>query len=197
MRMENFICRMCRFKDFELLWDLKNATYGDLFVNNFEEALKVKFHPFILVRCNNCKLLQLRDLTDISEQYDEYLYSSKTTNALSDYYALTTTRLMNEYKISSGSLILDIGSNDGSFLLEFKNLGMRVVGIEPAKPASILADSCGIETLNEYFAADTVTKILSNYGLPKLISINYTLANIPNLIDFFNNLVPLMKLYFQ
>ena len=193
MRMENFICRMCRFKDFELLWDLKNATYGDLFVNNFEEALKVTFHPFILVRCNNCKLLQLRDLTDISEQYDEYLYSSKTTNALSDYYALTTTRLMNEYKISSGSLILDIGSNDGSFLLEFKNLGMRVVGIEPAKPASILADSCGIETLNEYFAADTVTKILSNYGLPKLISINYTLANIPNLIDFFNNLVPLMN----
>ena len=190
--MENFICRMCRFEDFELLWDLKNATYGDLFKNNFEEALKVKFHPFVLIRCNNCKLLQLRDLTDISGQYDEYLYSSKTTNALGDYYALTATRLMSEYEIRPGSLIIDIGSNDGSFLLEFKYAGMRVLGIEPAKPASILADSCGIHTLNEYFTKNTVKKITSTYGIPKLISINYTLANIPNLIDFFNDLVLLM-----
>ena len=192
MCMENFFCRICRFKDFELLWDLKNATYGDLFKNNFEEASKVRFHPFVLVRCNNCKLLQLRDLTDISDQYDEYLYSSKTTNALVDYYALTATRLMSEYEIRPGSLIVDIGSNDGSFLLEFKDKGMRVLGIEPAKPASILADGFGIDTLNEYFTKDTVKKITSTHGIPKLISINYTLANIPNLIDFFDNLVLLM-----
>ena len=191
--MKSFTCRMCNCTNFELLWDLKNASYGDLFKNNFEEALKVKFHPFVLVRCNNCKLLQLRDLTDISGQYDEYLYSSKTTNALVDYYALTATRLMSEYEIRPGSLILDIGSNDGSFLLEFKDKGMRVLGIEPAKPASILADSFGITTLNEYFTKDTVKKITSTYGIPKLISINYTLANIPNLIDFFDNLVLLMN----
>ena len=191
--MKSFTCRMCNCTNFELLWDLKNASYGDLFKNNFEEALKVKFHPFVLIRCNNCKLLQLRDLTDISGQYDEYLYSSKTTNALVDYYALTATRLMSEYEIRPGSLILDIGSNDGSFLLEFKDKGMRVLGIEPAKPASILADSFGITTLNEYFTKDTVKKITSTYGIPKLISINYTLANIPNLIDFFDNLVLLMN----
>ena len=159
MCMENFICRMCRFKDFELLWDLKNATYGDLFKNNFEESLKVMFHPFVLVRCNNCDLLQLRDLTDISGQYDEYLYSSKTTNSLVDYYALTATRLMSEYEIRPGNLIIDIGSNDGSFLLEFKDKGMRVLGIEPARPASVLAESCGINTLNEYFTQDTIKKI--------------------------------------
>ena len=191
--MKLFKCRMCNCTNFELLWDLKNASYGDLFKNNFEEALKVKFHPFVLIRCNNCKLLQLRDLTDISGQYDEYLYSSKTTNALVDYYALTATRLMSEYEIRPGSLILDIGSNDGSFLLEFKDKGMRVLGIEPAKPASILADSFSINTLNEYFTKDTVKKITSTYGIPKLISINYTLANIPNLIDFFDNLVLLMN----
>ena len=39
MCMENFFCRICRFKDFELLWDLKNATYGDLFKNNFIDIL--------------------------------------------------------------------------------------------------------------------------------------------------------------
>jgi hypothetical protein len=183
---------MCRFKDFELLWDLKNATYGDLFNDNFEEALKVTFHPFVLVRCNNCKLLQLRDLTDISGQYDDYLYSSKTTNALGDYYALTAARLITEHEINLDSLIIDIGSNDGSFLLNFKNKGMRVLGIEPAKPASILAGSCGVDTLNEYFTKDTVKKITSTYGLPKLIAINYTLANIPNLVNFFENLILLM-----
>jgi hypothetical protein len=190
--MNNFTCRICRSKEFDLLWDLKNAAYGDLFKYNFEDALKVDFQPFVLVRCKECRLLQLRDLTDISSQYDDYLYSSKTTNALSDYYALTTSRLINQYKIYPDSLIIDIGSNDGSFLSEFKNLGFRVLGIEPAMLASTLAESVGIETIKEYFTKNTVSKITNNYGLPKLISINYTLANIPNLVDFFDNIVSIM-----
>jgi hypothetical protein len=180
---------MCSFTDFELIWELKNATYGDLFKNNFQDALKVKFEPLVLVRCNKCWLLQLRDSIDLNYVYDQYLYTTKTTNPLGDYYKLTINRLINEYKIRSSNYIIDIGSNDGSFLSEFKNLGIGVLGVEPAKSVNSLANTLGIETLNEYFTKDTVKKITSTYGLPKLISINYTLANIPNLVDFFENLI--------
>jgi len=183
---------MCKCTDFELLWDLKNATYGDLFKDNFDDALTVKFQPFVLVRCKKCGLLQLKDSTNLNSVYDQYLYTTKTTNALSDYYRLTVNRLVNEYKISPNNLIIDIGSNDGSFLSEFKNLGMSVLGIEPAKLVSILANNLGIETLNEYFTKNTVKKIADTYGLPKLISMNYMLANIPDLVSFFENLVLLM-----
>ena len=183
---------MCNCTDFELLWDLKNATYGDLFKDNFDDALKVEFQPFVLVRCKKCGLLQLKDSTDLNSVYDQYLYTTKTTNTLSDYYRLTVNRLINEYNISPNNLIIDIGSNDGSFLSEFKNLGMSVLGVEPAKQVSILANNLGIETLNEYFTKDTVKKITDTYSLPKLISMNYMLANVPNLISFFENLVLLM-----
>jgi hypothetical protein len=155
MYMENFVCRMCCFKDFELLWDLKNATYGDLFKNNFEEALKVTFHPFALIRCNNCKLLQLRDLTDISGQYDEYLYSSKTTNALGDYYALTAARLITEYEISPDSLIIDIGSNDGTTLSAYPPY-LKLVGVDPtgAKFKSFYQEH--INLIPDFFSASLV-----------------------------------------
>jgi hypothetical protein len=184
---------MCGFTDFELIWDLKNATYGDLFKDNFQDALKVKFEPLVLVRCNKCWLLQLRDSTDLNYVYDQYLYTTKTTNSLGDYYKLTIDRLINEYKIRSSNLIIDIGSNDGSFLSEFKNLGISVLGVEPAESASSLANALGVETLNEYFTKDTVKKIIADYGLPKLISVNYMLANVANLDDFFENLVLLMN----
>ena len=183
---------MCNCINFELLWDLKNNTYGDLFKDNLNDALTVKFQPLVLVRCKKCGLLQLRDSTDLNSVYDQYLYATKTTNALSDYYRLTVNRLINENKISTNNLIIDIGSNDGSFLSEFKNLGMKVLGVEPAKLVSDLANSLGIETLNEYFTKDTVKKIVDTYGLPKLISMNYMLANVPNLFSFFENLVLLM-----
>ena len=191
--MKNFTCRICCFTDFELIWDLKNATYGDLFKDNFEDAIKVKFEPLVLVLCNKCWLLQLRDATDLNYVYDQYLHTTKTTNPLGDYYKLTINRLINEYKIRSSDLIIDIGSNDGSFLSEFKNLEICVLGVEPAKSVNNLANTLGIETLNEYFTKDTVKKIIAGYGLPKLISINYMLANVANLNDFFENLVLLMN----
>ena len=190
--MKNFTCRMCSFTDFELIWDLKNATYGDLFKDNLEDALKVKFEPIVLVRCNKCWLLQLRDSTYLNDVYDQYLYTTKTTSTLSDYYRVTVNRLINEYNISPNDLIMDIGSNDGSFLSEFKNLGMNVLGVEPAKLVSTLANNLGIKTLNEYFTRDTVKKIVGTYSSPKLISMNYMLANVPNLVSFFENLVLLM-----
>jgi hypothetical protein len=183
---------MCSFTDFELIWDLKNATYGDLFKDNLEDALKVKFEPIVLVRCNKCWLLQLRDSTYLNDVYDQYLYTTKTTSTLSDYYRVTVNRLINEYNISPNDLIMDIGSNDGSFLSEFKNLGMNVLGVEPAKLVSTLANNLGIKTLNEYFTRDTVKKIVGTYSSPKLISMNYMLANVPNLVSFFENLVLLM-----
>jgi hypothetical protein len=189
----SFSCRICESRDFELLWDLKDAPYGDFFKNELKSAMKVEFHTFVLVRCKECKLLQLRDSTDIKAQYDDYLYSTKVTNALSDYYTQIASRLINEFMISSSSLVVDIGSNDGSFLSAFHSNLNRVVGVEPAAPASFTANNLGITTLNEYFTSETANKILEVYGFPKLISINYTLANIPLLSKFFGDLVSLMN----
>ena len=191
-RMDSFKCRVCSFAEFELLWNLKSSPYGDLYKDNIEDSVKVKLNPLVLVRCKSCGLLQLRDSTNVNLVYDQYLYTTRTTNPLNDYYELIVNRLVNEYGLKSDALIVDIGSNDGTFLSKFKNLGFKVLGIEPAKPVSESANKSGIKTINEYFNIGLAKKILKEYGTPKLISINYVLANIPELDKFFESLVSLM-----
>jgi len=185
-------CRSCENPDLEIVWELENSPYGDLYRSTAKEALEVGFETLTLGFCAACKMLQLLEITDLPSTYDDYLYRSSVTNALSSYYVQTARRLISEYGLSSGDLIVDIGSNDGTFLSGFLNYDFNVLGIEPTRENANTAELRGINTLNEYFEAQTVDRILRKAGHPKLISINYTLANIPNLVVFFNNIVRLM-----
>ncbi len=185
-------CRACKNSDLDLVWKLENSPYGDDFKKTAEEALQVKKETLSLGFCNACKMLQLLEITDTFSTYNNYLYRSSVTNALNSYYQQVANRLISDYEIEKRGLILDIGSNDGTFLLNFHNKGFNVIGIEPTLNNAAAAELKGITSLNEYFEADTVDKILRKFGQPKLISINYTLANIPDLLSFMSNIARLM-----
>ena len=185
-------CRSCQSTDLALVWKLKNCPYGDNFKKTAEEAMEVKYETLSLGFCDKCKMLQLLEITDTYSTYDNYLYRSSVTHALNSYYQQVVNRLVSDYEIKVDGLIIDIGSNDGTFLTHFYNKGYQVIGIEPTLKNANDAELKGITTLNEYFEADTVNKILGQFGRPKLISINYTLANIPNLFSFMTNIKSLM-----
>lgn len=185
-------CRSCKNSELDLVWKLENSPYGDSFKKTAVEAVNVKIETLTLGFCNACKMLQLLEITDLSSTYDNYLYRSSVTNALNSYYEQIANRLISDYEIDTGGIILDIGSNDGTFLLNFHKKGFDVIGIEPTLNNATAAELKGITTLNEYFEADTVEKVLKQFGQPKVISINYTLANIPDLFSFMKNIARLM-----
>jgi hypothetical protein len=187
-----FHCRSCENSKLDLVWKLKNSPYGDNFKKTAEEAMKVKYETLSLGFCDQCRMLQLLEVTDTSSTYNNYLYKSSITHGLNSYYQQVVNRLVSEYEIKVHELIVDIGSNDGTFLKNFLNKGYKVIGIEPTQKNANDAELKGITTLNEYFEVTTVDKILSQFGRPKLISINYTLANIPNLFSFMKNIELLM-----
>ena len=162
-------CRACKNSDLDLVWKLENSPYGDDFKKTAEEALQVKKETLSLGFCNACKMLQLLEITDTFSTYNNYLYRSSVTNALNSYYQQVANRLISDYEIEKRGLILDIGSNDGTFLLNFHNKGFNVIGIEPTLNNAAAAELKGITSLNEYFEADTVDKILRKLGQPKLI----------------------------
>jgi hypothetical protein len=185
-------CRFCENSNLDLVWKLNNSPYGDNFKETAEEAIKIKFETLSLGFCDQCKLLQLLEVVDTSSIYNNYLYQSINTHGLNSYYQQVVNRLISEYEIKVHELIVDIGSNDGTFLVNFLNKGYKVIGIEPTQKNAKDAELKGITTLNEYFEVATVDKILAQFGRPKLISINYTLANIPNLFSFMKNISLLM-----
>jgi hypothetical protein len=185
-------CRSCESLNLEPVWKLSNSPYGDFYKNTKDEALKVKSETLSLGFCNDCRMLQLLEVTDLTSTYGDYLYRSSITNALSSYYAQVVTRLISEYSLEPKGLIVDIGSNDGTFLSSFLSRGFKVLGIEPTRENAKTSELNGIYTINEYFEEHTKNRILEEFGYPSLISINYTLANIPNLLTFLVNVERLM-----
>jgi hypothetical protein len=69
--------------------------------------------------------------------------------------------------------------------------------VDPSRPACEEALSAGIEVLNDYFDSDLASFIKEKHGAPKLITCNYTIANVPDLNDFFAGLKILTSLETQ
>ena len=54
--------------------------------------------------------------------------------------------------------LIEIGSNDGTFLKNFKKNKINIIGIEPSKNVANLAKKNGIQTKNEFFTFKNASK---------------------------------------
>jgi hypothetical protein len=101
--------------------------------------------------------------------------------------------LFNSY-LQPSSRVLDIGSNDGSFLTHFKSKGMEVLGIEPSSLAGKEAANLGIPTIRNYFSSELAKQLIEErHYVADLITINYTLANVSNVLDVLNGIESILS----
>jgi len=60
--------------------------------------------------------------------------------------------------------VVEIGSNDGIMLQNFKEWGIRHLGIEPSANVAEVAKSKGVNTIVEFFDEKLADKIVSENG---------------------------------
>jgi hypothetical protein len=185
-------CRSCSSDKIEVVWELEKTPYGDLFKTSKVEAKKLELQFLTLVICNNCSLLQLLNNPEIQVIYENYLYRTSITNPLFSYYNQLANRAVNDYRISKNDLVVDIGSNDGTFLENFKDKGIKVLGVEPTLKSAQVAIDNGIATFNGYFDVEACNFIDAQSEKLALVSTNYVLANIVDLKSFFTLITRLM-----
>ena len=58
--------------------------------------------------------------------------------------------------------VIEIGSNDGTFLKNFKSKKINILGVEPSKNVALIAKKNKINTVNKFFSLATA-KSLTNY----------------------------------
>ena len=84
-----------------------------------------------LVRCKKCSLLQLENNFDSNLMYGtNYGYMSSLNQAMKFHLKLKKKYLIKTYKLKKGNSILDIGSNDGTFL-NFFNKDFKLFACDP------------------------------------------------------------------
>ena len=134
--------------------------------------------PTDLLHCSSCDLVQLGLAVDPVIIFPpEYPYTSGTTKLLRDNFAELYSEAAALLALSPADLVVDIGSNDGTLLANFKAGGHRVLGIEPTDVGKIAA-SRGIPTLQRYFTPAVAADVRREHGAARVITAANCFAHI-------------------
>ena len=136
--------------------------------------------PAELLYCKKSKLAQLGCIVDKEILFPySYPYTSSTTKILRENFTDLYKDVCSKINLKNDDLVIDIGSNDGNLLSNFKS-NHRVLGVTPEKIGK-LAIKKGIPTIIDYFNNVAVKKILKNYGKAKIITATNVFAHIDNI----------------
>src|SRR5882757_10259173 len=134
--------------------------------------------PTNLFHCAKCDLVQLGLAVDPVIIFPpEYPYTSGTTKVLRDNFAELHAEASAMLQLGPLDLVVDIGSNDGTLLSNFKNGGHRVLGIEPTEVGKI-AESRGIPTVGRYFTPALAAELKHEHGPARVVTAANCFAHI-------------------
>jgi SAM-dependent methyltransferase len=90
--------------------------------------------------------------------FGNHTYLSGVTKALSSHFRGIAEEVNERFNLArKPKSILDIGSNDGTQLKHFIDLGWDVLGVESSTVTAEIANTSGVKTLNTFFNADTIS----------------------------------------
>lgn len=164
-------------------------SLGDMpLVNNFikkEELLSEKKFDLSIGFCAKCYLVQLMKTVSPEELFRHYLYFSSTSSSFLEYCKNEAEYLVKRLKLTPEDLVFEIASNDGVLLRHFKELGIKILGVDPAENIARVANKAGIRTLPEFFNNDLARRLRKEQGLEaKLVFGANILAHVPEIRDF-------------
>ena len=186
-------CRICSGDRINTVIRFKATPLEDQFVNHEKKKIPQPAYPLELAICEDCGYVHLPHIISPEVSYADYVYVSGVTVGLRNHYDEYAKEIVSAYNIPGNSLIVDLGSNDGSMLASFRKVGMKVVGVEPAKAISIQAVKSGIPTINDFFNEKVVSQIIKEHGLASVISANYMYANVDDVLSFTRSVAKLLK----
>lgn len=152
--MKKTNCRLCKSKNLIEVLNLGHHPHSDNFRK--DKDLPEVTYPLTLNQCQDCHFVQLGYTVSPDVLYDaDYLYESSITKTADKHWTEFVDSVVKTTGITSGN-VLDIGSNDGTLLLKFKEKGFNVKGIDPCADITKLAIERGVPTVTALFSKESL-----------------------------------------
>ena len=177
-------CQICGSSQFEDIINLDHQPPCDVLPNAKEVKEEHIHYPINVIRCKACGLVQLDHVAPPQVVFHrKYPYRTGITQMLVENFKMLAEESIKNLKLKPGSLIVDIGSNDGTALQPFKDRGMRVLGIEPTDVAKIALKN-KIPTIQKFFTEEIAKGVVKKHGQASLVIATNVFAHINNLASF-------------
>ncbi len=185
-------CRLCNGAAFELVLPILPSAIGDAFVSAAERDQVQGVYPLDTYLCLECGHLQNLDIVDPEILFRNYTYRTSSSLGLVDHFRRYAESAVTGLGLRPDSLVVEMGSNDGSLLKAFKDHGMRVLGIDPARSIAERATRDGVPTLPEFFGTSLAARLRQGHGMAALFCANNVFAHIDDLADVVGGIAHLL-----
>lgn len=187
-------CRHCGSEKLVQLLDLNDQPPANALVTS-ETIHQERVYPLRLMVCEECQLVQLRDVVDLDELFQGYVYFTGGAGATTPkHFAEYAADMIERFSLTPDSLVVEMGSNDGLLLQAFKEQGIKnVLGIDPARNVAEVANAKGITTLAEPWSTRLAEQIVADYGLADVVIGNNVVAHIDDHQDLFAGVKAILK----
>lgn len=184
-------CQICDYPDLEPILFLGYLPPVNTMRTIGEKPFEQSSYPAQLLNCPRCNLVQLGLIVDAAVLFpSSYPYTSSTTRILRENFAELYQECETVVPLDKKDLIVDIGSNDGNLLSNFKDRH-RVLGITPEEIGKIAIER-GIPTIIDYFDRSIVARVLSEQGQAKVITATNVFAHIENVNEIVECILQLL-----
>ena len=184
-------CHSCEGNHLDQVIDLEEIPIAHKF-HSSKPNLQSEFrHPMTVHICNECGLLQILRPIDPEILYKDFnfCFTSWKTQPQTVPEIEYILRVVGEKE-----LVVEVGSNDGSFLNEMKQAGLKsLVGVEPNSAACAIARRTEVPVLEGFFDSSKVHEILSSRGPAGLVVSRQVVEHIKDLKTLMDNVRSLLK----
>ena len=191
--MQVIQCHLCASTNLVNVLDLGFHPLADFFMKESQLQEPEKRYPLAVLLCGNCGhgMNSFVVPAEVRYQENDYSYDSGNSKISIQHFTDMAAEVTKRANVNPGDLVVDIGSNIGTLLGAFKNLGAEVQGVDPARNIAALAETNGIPTINDFFNASSCAKILEK-GKAKAITITNAFNHISPLDEFMENIVSIL-----
>ena len=163
-------CRVCHSHHLEEFLDLTDQPHCNSLISAENLHKEEPLYPLIVYFCHDCTTVQIGYTVPKEEMFSHYVYVSGTTRTLREHFQKSADRLVKLNNLKEGDYVVDIGSNDGTWLSCYKHYKLNTIGVEPATNIAKIANDQDIFTINDFFNESVANKIIKDFGRPKLVT---------------------------
>jgi hypothetical protein len=176
-------CRSCANQHLRSFFDLGEQPFANALLKSPDDD--DRSYPLTLCYCPDCTLVQLEHTAEPEELFSHYIWVTGTSStARSHAENFCDNALSRLDSINQDTFVLEIASNDGTFLKPFISKGMRVLGLDPASNIVEQANEDGVPSVESFFGYDTAKQITETHGHPDLVIVRNVMPHVANLNDF-------------
>lgn len=175
-------CRLCKSDDFEIFLKLGTMPLAGDFLKK-EDVGKENSYPLDVCFCKNCASVQVVEMIPRDTFFRDYRYlSSITGKSVLNHFQSYASEIKEKFLPNNG-FVVEIACNDGILLEPLKNLGLKVLGVDPAKNVIKIAKNKGLDVIDDYFGLELSNQILQKHGNADVIIGNAVFAHVDDLND--------------